>query len=110
MAITSEQVAHSELVGGSATTLHSHSGGSGVDYKAGTTTTNSSGIGSVTFTTAFADTNYAILMTSLTPSDVAVAMYYNKATTGFGVETREDKGGIIGDITVDWLAIGYSDP
>jgi len=28
MAITSEQVAHSELVGGSATTLHSHAGGS----------------------------------------------------------------------------------
>jgi len=32
MAITSEQVAHSELVGGSTTTLHSHSGG-GADFK-----------------------------------------------------------------------------
>ena len=32
MSITSEQIAHSELVGGSATTLHSHSGG-GADFK-----------------------------------------------------------------------------
>ena len=110
MAITSEQVAHSELVGGSATTLHSHAGGGSVDYKAGTTTTNGSGIGTVTFNTAFSDANYSISLTPLSPADGIMAMYASKGVGGFGVETRDDKGGIAGDITVDWLAIGYSNP
>jgi len=110
MAITSEQIAHSELVGGSTTTLHSHSGGGSVDYKAGSTTTNSSGVATVTFTTAFSDANYAILLTPQNPSDAVMASYDSKATTGFGIQTHEDKGQTQGSVTVDWLAIGYSDP
>ena len=110
MAITSEQVAHSELVGGSATTLHSHSGGGGVEYKAGTITTNSGGTGSVTFTTAFANTNYAISLTPQDPSDAVFATYSSKSTTGFGVTTYEDKGQTTGSVTVNWLAIVYNNP
>lgn len=110
MAIQSEQVAHSELVGGSTTTLHSHSGGGSVDYKAGSTTTNSSGVATVTFTTAFGSTNYAISLTPQDPSDAVFATYNSKATTGFGIQTYEDKGQTVGSVTVDWLAIGYNNP
>ena len=110
MAITSEQVAHSELVGGSATTLHSHAGGGSVNYKAGSMTTGSGGSGTVTFTTAFSSTNYAISLTPQDPSDAVFATFADKATTGFTVNTYEDKGQFVGSVTVNWMIIEYSNP
>lgn len=109
--LQSEQIAHKDLVGGSETTLHSHAGGgSGPVIKAGTVTTNVDGVAIVTFNTAFPNTNYAILLTPLNPADGIMAMYDSKSVGGFGVETREDKGATKADITVDWIAIPYSNP
>ena len=110
MALQTEQVAHSALVGGSQTTLHSHAGGGGgLATKTGQVTTNSSGVASVTFTTAFASTNYAISLTPQDPSDAVFATYNSKATTGFGVHSYEDKGQNAGNVTVDWIAIAYGE-
>jgi hypothetical protein len=111
MTIQSEQIAHSELVGGSITALHSHSGGGGgLTAKAGQVTTDGNGVATVTFTTAFPNTNYAILLTPQNPSDAVMASYDSKATTGFGVTKHEDKGQIKGSVTVDWMAIEYNNP
>jgi hypothetical protein len=110
MSIQSEQIAHSELVGGGQTSLHSHAGGGSINYKAGSITTNGSGVATVTFNTASPSTNYAISLTPLDPGDAVFATYDSKATTGFGIQTFEDKGQSIGSVTVDWVAIEYSDP
>jgi len=105
MAIQSEQVAHNELVGGSETTLHSHAGGGSQIIKAGSVTTGGGGSASVTFGTAFSDTSYYISLTPQDPGDAVMAEYTSKATTGFTVNTYEDKGQSKGSVTVDWIAI-----
>jgi hypothetical protein len=111
MALQSEPVAHPNLVGGSDTTLHSHAGGgSGPTIKAGTITTDGGGAATVSFNTAFPDTNYAILLTPQNPSDAVMASYNSKAVGGFGVETHEDKGQSKGSVVVDWIATPYSNP
>ena len=111
MAIQSEQIAHKDLVGGGDITLHSHAGGSGGPViKAGTVTTDGSGVTTVIFNTAFADANYAILLTPQYPNDAVMASYSDKSVGGFGVQTHEDKGQSKGGVTVDWLAIPYSNP
>lgn len=104
MTITSEQIAHSQLVGGGQTALHSHSGGGSEIIKAGSATTNSGGTTSVTFGTAFSDTNYYIALTCQ-KSDAVMASYASKATTGFTINTYEDKGQAQGSVPVDWIAI-----
>ena len=105
MALTSEQVAHSELVGGSQTSLHSHAGGGSQVIKAGSVTTGGGGTAGVTFGSAFADTSYYISLTPQDPSDAVMATYESKATTGFTVTTYEDKGQTAESVTVDWIAI-----
>ena len=105
MAITSEQIAHNELVGGGQTSLHSHAGGGSEVIKAGSVTTGGGGSGTVTFGSAFADTSYYISLTPQDAGDANFATYSSKATTGFTVNTYEDKGQSAGSITVDWIAI-----
>lgn len=85
--------------------------GSSVDYKAGTITTDGGGLATVTFNTAFDNTDYAILLTSDNiGTDTTTVMYGNKATSGFDISTKDDRGKIKPDITVDWLAIACNDP
>ena len=60
MALNSEQVGHSALVGGGQTALHSHAGGGGADVKSGTYAA-STGSNSVTFNTPFASTPQVVL-------------------------------------------------
>lgn len=111
MALQSEQVGHSSLVGGGEITLHSHAGsGGGVPVKAGTIVTDGSGITSVVFNSNFSDVNYAIILTAQDPGDATICMYFNKAVIGFDVMTLDDGGRVESGVTVDWLAIPYSNP
>lgn len=61
--IQSEQIAHSSLVNGGQTTLHSHPAGGGVNTKSGTVLT-SGGSGVVTFNTAFTSTPFVVITPS----------------------------------------------
>jgi len=109
MAKQNEAVAHAQLVGGGETALHSHAGGgNGPTVKAGTVTT-SGGIATVTFTTAFPDVNYAILLTAVMGADANIACYSNKAAGGFDITAQNDKGVAV-DCVVDWIATPYSNP
>ena len=106
MTVTSEQVAHKSLVDGSQISLHSHAGGGGgAIIKAGSAITNGSGAATVTFGTAFSDTNYFISLTVANPGEAAMGMYSNKATTGFDILVKNDKNQTVGSATVDWIAI-----
>lgn len=79
-------------------------------YKAGSTTTDGNGDGSVTFATAFSDTDYVIVLTCESPADTTVVMYVNKAAGSFGIKTEDDQGNNEGNVDVDWFCIGYNDP
>ena len=102
-------VAHPQLVDGTTTTLHTHAGGGGglVD-KSGMVTT-SSGAGSVTFNTPYADTNYAIMLTPEKATDSIIANWVNKTVNGFDVTTETDRGGAASAI-VFWMTAPYSNP
>ena len=111
MARQKEKVGHKDLVGGGQTILHSHAdGGNGAAIKAGTITTSGSGIASVVFGTAFADVDYAIILTCQHPADTAIAMFENKAVGGFDILTKNDQGQNEPTVVVDWLATPYSNP
>jgi len=89
---------------------HTHpGGGSGPVIKSGTITTDGSGNGTVSFTTAFADINYAI---SLTPDaigvDAVIVIYGTKTVGGFSVMTYDDGGKVETNVTVDWITIEYT--
>jgi len=85
-------------------------GGGSVDYKAGSIVTNGNGVGTVTFNTPMADTNYAIALTAQNIADTNIVMYENKAVDGFTVITQDDGGKSEGDIPVDWFVIIYNNP
>ena len=84
--------------------------GSGPTVKTGTTTTDNQGDATVTFNTAFPDTNYSIAMSSLYPNDVGVCMWQNKAAGGFDIKTQNDQGNNEPNVTVDWTATAHYDP
>lgn len=102
--LQSEQVAHTNLVDGSQTTLHSHPGGGGVDVKGGSITT-SGGSGSVTFSSAFASTPSVIL----TPYDGSIALrdclfvIRTISITGFTFD-------VDADATYCWIATDGGNP
>lgn len=109
MAIQGEAVAHTDLVGGGQTPLHSHAGGGGgPTVKSGTATT-SGGSATVTFTTPFPDTNYAIAMSAAMGADAIIANWSGKTASGFDISTQNDKGVDVG-AEVLWVAVSYSDP
>jgi hypothetical protein len=110
MTIRAEQVAHSDLVNGSGTTLHSHAGGGSVAYKSGTVTTDGGGVATITFNTPFADTNYAIALGAMDSGDTETVMWDNKAVDGFTVKSENDRGQDSTSVTFNWIAIGYSNP
>ena len=88
----------------------SGNGGSGPTVKSGTVTTNPAGNGSVSFNTAFPDTNYSISLTPQDPGDSTMCMYSNKAVSGFDLATEDDGGKSEGSVTVDWIAIAHNNP
>ena len=111
MAVQSEQVAHSGLVGGAETSLHSHTGGgNGATIKAGAITTDGGGTGSVVFTTPFSDVNYAVAFSSDGSADDIIATWSNKTVNGFDVRTNDDGGKAEGSTIVNWIATPYSNP
>ena len=100
-----------ELCDASETILHSHpGGGNGTVIKAGTVTTNGSGIATVIFTTAFPDANYAISFACNGSVDDIIATWSNKTASGFDVRTHDDGGKTEGNTIVNWIAIPYSNP
>jgi hypothetical protein len=79
------------------------------DIKSGSVMTDASGEATVTFNTAFADANYAIHLTAVSGTDTVICMYNTKAAGSFNIKTEDDGGKDEGDITVDWIAVEYSD-
>ena len=104
-----DKVGHADLTSGGPTTLHSHPGGGGGPViKAGTITTDGSGIGSVIFGTPFPDTNYAISFACDGSVDDIIATWSNKTVDGFDVRTHDDGGKVEGSTIVNWIATPYS--
>lgn len=109
-----ESVAHAELVGGAQTTQHSHPGGGGgglVD-KAGVVTTDSNAEAVVTFNTAYANTNYFILLTAVYPGDGCYGMVKpgTKTVSGFTIMSFDDGGREEANVEVYWATGPYSNP
>lgn len=77
---------------------------------AGSVMTDVNGNASVIFNTAFPDTDYAISLTPEIGLDTVIAMYGNKATTGFSIKTEDDGGKDEPNVNVDWLAVEYNNP
>lgn len=97
------------LTGEITTHTHPGNGGSSIVIKSGTITTDGSGNGTVTFTTAFADTNYAISLTAdAIGVDAVIAIYGSKAVDSFSVQTLDDGGKSEANVTIDWIAIEYT--
>ena len=78
--------------------------------KSGTVTTDGDGLASVTFATAFPDTNYSVVLTAQDPGDTTICMFYNKGTGGFDLKTEDDGGKAAPNVVVNWVAITYNDP
>ena len=76
----------------------------------GEITTDGNGAGTVTFTTALPDTNYAISLTAVTSADTTACMANSKATTGFGVVTEDDGGKTEPNIMVGWHVAKFNNP
>jgi hypothetical protein len=80
-----------------------------VAYKAGTITTDGSGVGTVTFNTAFGSTNYGIVLGTENTNDTTFANWNTKASGGFGIITTDDKGVAEASCVVNWAIFPYED-
>lgn len=78
--------------------------------KSGYVTTDGSGDATVTFGTAFSDTNYAIVVSAQYTDDNATAMWHSKAVGGFSVKTMNDQGNNEPSVLVNWVATPFSNP
>ena len=107
----SEESGHSELVAGGVTSLHSHlGGGDGTDYKASSESIPSAGDYPITFTTAFSDANYSIVLTPSATAKVPQVFWKSKTASGFTIEAGQGGGGAFAGFTCDWMAIPHNDP
>jgi len=107
----SEEVAHNDLVNGSQTDLHSHTGGSGglID-KSGVETTDGNGEAIVTFNTNYPNTNYAILLGGIHNDGLLIYVKSGtKTISGFTLISENDKGQKV-SVTVFWATCPYSNP
>ena len=123
MALQSEQVAHNELVGGSETSLHSHAGGGGADFKP-YKVYDSTGNQQITGTTAtvnmnvqdITNANYSLSNdeitivaagTYLVSYTIAIEQYNTsgstRAMTNYWIES--DDGGSYSEIVGSFIAI-----
>lgn len=102
----SEQIAHSDLVGGGLTALHSHTGGGGgADVKSGKVTGLSDGSSTgVTFTTAFSSTPNVVATLNGNIDGDDVAKVYSISTAGFTVAIQKIHGGSGHTWDVEWIA------
>lgn len=99
----SEAVAHSELVDGSQTPLHTHpGGGGGADIKSGQSTGPKATTVQVDFNTAFA----GVPRVTLTPWSPHVVELVAVTTTYF-TWTNDSKNV---DVTIDWIATDAVNP
>jgi len=74
--------------------------------KSGRTTTNASGVGTVTFGTPFYDTSYTAILTCTHPggNQPPLALMTNRTASGFTFQTVYSRtGNNVGNITVAWL-------
>lgn len=103
MAIQDEEVAHSDLVNGTQTSLHSHPGGGSLNVKSGVKVA-STGSNSVTFNTAFSSTPQVVL-TVQDSIQLRDCLYKVTAvsTTGFSFDVDVSA-------TYAWIATNAGDP
>ena len=110
MTTQSEKVAHADLVDGTQTALHSHSGGGGgADVKSGTVAGIEGTWVTVTFNTAFAGTPHVVACfeTGTLNNLVEPLQMRNITTTNFDV-TYDHKNGI--GYTIHWIATDAGNP
>ncbi len=105
MTIASEQVAHSGLVGGGSTTLHSHSGGGGgADVKTGSETITEGSSATVTFATAFSATPNVVVGFSDNSAEISVCSVHTTSTTGCTIIVVKSGGGGSVSRDINWIA------
>jgi len=83
-------------------------GGGGLTTKSGTATTSGGSV-AVSFTTAFPDNNYAVVVVAEKGSDSNIANVQSKSASGFTIITENDKGVSVNCVCW-WIAIEYNDP
>ena len=106
MTIQGEPVAHNDLVAGSQTSLHSHSGGGGgADVKGGFESAiaeNSTRV--VSFTTAFSSAPNVVVSCADASTEISVAAAHTVSTTGFTIAVTKVGGGGSNNRDVAWIA------
>ncbi len=112
MAVQSEQVAHSDLISGGQTSLHSHAGGGGgADVKSGielAVTEGSSRV--VTFATAFASIPNVVVSCADVSTQLTFAHAHTVSTSGFTIDAVKSGGGSSADRDVAWIATDAGNP
>ena len=106
MTRVSEEVGAKELTDGSVTTLHSHSGGGGVDVKNGVETGISCGsTRSVVFTTPFSSTPSVVVGDNGDSAKEHTLKAISVTVNGFTIQVdKSHTGGACSDVGVYWIA------
>ena len=105
MAVQNEKVAHSALVGGGETALHSHAGGGGgANVKSGVVTGMAYGTQAVSFGTAFSSTPRVVVSYASAKTRGDVISYESASTTGFTLRYTKIGGGGNENADISWLA------
>ena len=105
MTLQGEPVAHSDLVSGGQTSLHSHAGGGGgPDIKAGTASFNTDTWTAISFNTAFA----TVPKVTVTANQDSIARWdftpIIRNVTVNGFDCRYDDRGQSGAVIISWIA------
>jgi len=87
-------------------------GSGGLVDKGGVATTDGNGEATVSFNTAYGDTNYFIQLTSAESSDaiICVVKSGSKTVNGFTINSKDDRGGDKPNVAVYWCTGPYSNP
>ena len=112
MALQNEDVAHSELVSGGQTALHSHGGGGGgPDLKSGLESAITEGTTrAVVFATAFASAPDVVVGFADTSTEISVCRAFSPTTAGFTIGVEKSGGGAAKARDVSWLATEAGNP
>jgi len=85
--------------------------GTAVVTKSGGTTTDGNADATIAFSTNFASSNYAIVITAVTPGGgTVICTYSNKGTGGFDIKTVDQDSNNAASTAVSWVAILHNDP
>ncbi len=106
MAVQSEQVAHSDLISGGQTSLHSHAGGGGgANVKSGfESAVTEGGTRAVTFNTAFAATPDVVVSFADSSAEISVLAAHTVSVSGFTITVTKSGGGGSANRDVAWIA------